>query len=366
MKRLLAMAIVLCTARAAAGWPASPPQTPHPAVVRIMAPERNGASFGSGTLVAVSDTHGLVLTNWHVVRDAAGPIIVSFPDGFQSGAVLLKTDRTWDLAALAVWRPKVQPVALSTTVPQPGEPLAIAGYGKGSYRMAAGKCTQYVSPGENNPFDMLEVSTSAREGDSGGPILNGRGELAGVLFGSGFGHTAGSHCNRVRWFLASVSDQFQRLPANPSLIAQQPPPREPAPIAAIGGVRAVRPPDGFAPGGAVAAADRPMAPGVAAAPASATAMAKLPPTSGAPPAQAEPVGGQPAVTVSLLPGQLAQAGQPPLAAGTQPPGEQTVAPTVSPVPLAPTFLDQIKTGLAVIGALSLLFHGLRLFSCLET
>jgi hypothetical protein len=51
---------------------------------------------------------------------------------------------------------------------------------------------------------MVEVAVSARQGDSGGPILNSRGELAGVLFGEGHGRTSGSYCGRVRWFLTSV------------------------------------------------------------------------------------------------------------------------------------------------------------------
>ena len=61
---------------------------PHPAVVRVAVPERDGtASYGSGSLVAVNESSGLVLTNWHVVRDAAGPIVVYFPDGFHSAAL---------------------------------------------------------------------------------------------------------------------------------------------------------------------------------------------------------------------------------------------------------------------------------------
>ena len=48
---------------------------------------------------------------------------------------------------------------------------------------------------------MVEVAVSARQGDSGGPIFNSRGELAGVLFGEGHGRTSGSYCGRVRWFL---------------------------------------------------------------------------------------------------------------------------------------------------------------------
>jgi S1-C subfamily serine protease len=54
-------------------------QTPHPAVVRVIAAEPNGASLGTGALVAVDEAHGLVVTNWHVVRDATGPITVVFP-----------------------------------------------------------------------------------------------------------------------------------------------------------------------------------------------------------------------------------------------------------------------------------------------
>src|SRR5215510_4279552 len=46
--------------------------TPHPAVARIIVPEDGATAFGSGTLVAVNEKHGLVVTNWHVVRDGVG------------------------------------------------------------------------------------------------------------------------------------------------------------------------------------------------------------------------------------------------------------------------------------------------------
>ena len=51
------------------------PAAPHPAVVRVMSPLADGAAFGSGTLVAVNRNCGLVVTNWHVVRDAAGAVL---------------------------------------------------------------------------------------------------------------------------------------------------------------------------------------------------------------------------------------------------------------------------------------------------
>jgi hypothetical protein len=84
--------------------------------------------------------------------------------------------------------------------------------------MAAGQCTQYLAPAMRLPRETVEVSVAARQGDSGGPILNAQGELAGVLWGAGGGRTEGSYCGRVRQFLASV---VPNLPAqrDPGLVA---------------------------------------------------------------------------------------------------------------------------------------------------
>lgn len=180
------------------------PTAPLPAVARIVVPEKDGISFGSGTLVDARGQFGLVVSNWHVVRDAAGPITVEFPDGFRSPAQVVKTDKDWDLAALSIYRPAASPVPVSNDAPQPGQPLSIAGYGSGQWRMAAGRCTQYLAPGVDFPHELVELSAEARQGDSGGPILNERGEIAGVLFGSGPGYTSGSYGGRVLKFLASV------------------------------------------------------------------------------------------------------------------------------------------------------------------
>ena len=178
--------------------------TPHPSVARIIVPNRDGMAFGSGTLVDLREKHGLVLTNWHVVDGASDEITVRFPDGFVTGARVLKVDKVWDLAALAIWRPNCQPVAVAKHPPRPGEWLAIAGYGSGTYRFISGRCTQYFAPQTNYPLELVELSVAARQGDSGGPIFNQQGELAGVLFGASYGTTMGSYCGRVKQFLATV------------------------------------------------------------------------------------------------------------------------------------------------------------------
>jgi serine protease Do len=210
--------------------PAQQPTTPpHPAVARVTVPEKDGISYGSGTLIDARGQFGLVVTNWHVVRDAAGTITVEFPGGFKSPAQVVKTDKDWDLAALSIHRPGVHPLPISSAVPQPGDVLTIAGYGSGEWRTATGRCTQYLAPGVDFPHEMVELSTEARQGDSGGPIINQRGEIAGVLFGSGPGYTSGSYGGRVLQFLATVvpggtPGSDQPPPANGQL-AQATPPR---------------------------------------------------------------------------------------------------------------------------------------------
>ena len=340
MKRFLAIWILLGTASPALGWPSwlapQPPQPPHPAVVRVVAQDRGGFSMGSGALVAVDAAHGLVLTNWHVVRDSVGPVFVEFPDGFRSGAVVLRIDRDWDLAALAIWKPNVQPIPLATQAPQPGEWLWIAGYGSGSYRIVAGRCTEYLSPGTNLPNEMVELEASARLGDSGGPILNARGEVAGILFGTGFGKTMGSYCGRVRTFLVSVGGDFQRLPGEPVMVAQASPSSRPAPVAAItaapsmpgNGTAAPPSGDGRVPAGYAAAASKADPPLVAVA---------SPPAS--PRGSSSPAGQQPAPAVAA-------------SCAPETTGQQQALP--------PTRWEQIKTILAMIGILALLFHGIRL------
>lgn len=320
MKWLFSIAIALCAATAAPGRSA-PSLPPHPAVVRVIVPERNGASLGSGSLVAVGGRYGLVVTNYHVVRDGSGQVGVVFPDGFRSGATVVRVDRDWDLAALVIWRPNVRPITLANEVPRLGEPLSIAGYGSGDYRLVTGRCTEYVSPGGNLPYEMVELSAGARQGDSGGPILNQRGELAGVLFGASWGRTVGSHCLRTRQFLDPIIADFERLSSSdPTMIAQQPAPAAATPVAQSETPRA---PTATIPSGA-----RPA------------------PAAGVSPSDA--TGGWAASPVSR------ESWTPP-----EMPSAKGIAASPSPAAAEPSLVDQAKTVLAAIGLLAIFLQLIR-------
>ncbi len=330
---------------------------PHPAVVRIVAPERDGTSYGSGALVAVNESSGLVLTNWHVVRDAAAQIVVYFPDGFRSGAYLLRTDRDWDLAALAIRRPNVLPIPIANQAPRPGDELTIAGYGSGSYRAVTGRLTKYYSPGGDLPPQIIELSAPARNGDSGGPILNSRGELAGTLFGSSFGCTMGSYCGRLQWFLNAADGDFERI-SSQALLAQQS--RRTAPTAAINpssplplgegqGVRGDNSPLPQAGEGPGVRADGIASSHNTIATANASASSPWPRDNAASKPARYTSHESPTTSASAIPAQIAQQQTPstPLAAIAAPPA--TAAPRA----------DQIKSILALVGALALLYFALR-------
>jgi Trypsin-like peptidase domain len=193
---------------------ASPaPQVPHPAIVQIQVQEQEAWARGSGTLIAANEQYGWVITNWHVVRGGDGTAFLAFPGGHQTQGRVIKMDQVWDLALIVIPRPPVQPISLAATVPAIGEPLTIAGYGSGDFRAARGRCTNYAAPDTQHPQEMIDVSVAARQGDSGGPILNDRSELAGVLFGAGEGATTGTHVGRVRMFLLSSEPPSEQIAA---------------------------------------------------------------------------------------------------------------------------------------------------------
>lgn len=178
---------------------------PRPVVARITAADGPSRICGSGVLVQASGSSATVLTNWHVVRSHRDGLSVSWPDGSASPASVVASDDSWDLAALAVPAPKAAPVPIAASAPRLGDSLTIAGYGPdGTYREQTGPVTDFLSPTREHARQFVELRAAARQGDSGGPIFNDRGELAGVLFGCKDGLTCGSCSTRLQTFLDSA------------------------------------------------------------------------------------------------------------------------------------------------------------------
>ncbi len=201
-------------------------QVPHAATCRVENALAGGARcLGSGTLVDRDPTRGLVVTCQHIFREGSGTIRVTFPDGRTRAARMVHADAAWDLAALVTEPPEAQPVAVAADQPRRGEPAWSCGYGpQGRYACNQGRVTGYVRTHTTATFETLELTGTAREGDSGGPVFNRRGELVAVLWGTDGRTVGGTACGRVDRFLAETGRYLFPWNArnNPAGLPQQP------------------------------------------------------------------------------------------------------------------------------------------------
>ncbi len=202
-----------------------PVQTEYPAIGKIVGrgnvtenksnhQEMQWVYYGSGVYVAELNDFGVVITNWHVVSQSDNSIKVVFPNYTSEGVVLL-ADEVWDLAAVVIRRPSFLPIPISLEVPQVNDELWVGGYGPESgldnFQLQAGKVLQYMTLGvrEGLPVETIAIEAGVRQGDSGGPVLNKYGELAGILWGTIDGWTMCTFCLRLQAFLTQA--QFQLI-----------------------------------------------------------------------------------------------------------------------------------------------------------
>lgn len=202
----------------------------HAAVVRVMNAVRGSRYYGTGTLVENDEQGGVVLTCAHLFPQGSGNVAVTFSDGQRLEARVLAVDAAWDLAALEIPRAAAKPVTIATEHPQPGEQLCSCGYGSdGRYWCNQGRALGYVRTASSNSYETLELSGSARQGDSGGPVFNQRGELVAVLWGTDGRIVGGTYCGRIRKFLARLLGQRRTQRPQPSPDGTSPPVKLPAP-----------------------------------------------------------------------------------------------------------------------------------------
>ncbi len=222
----IAAALLVIAVRAAANdcptgqcpLPPYAPQTAPPAnniqvdarpIARIENTTSSGRILGSGTLIDVDGSSGIVITCSHLFREGVGQVTVTFPDVPSVQGTVLKLDAAADLAAIAIPAPAIDPVEIAEQHPERGEPVVSCGYGSdGRLFCNRGQVLGYVVIVGGRGRETLELSGAARQGDSGGPVLNQRGLLVGVLFGTNGRVVDATYCGRVRAFLAGLSTRF--------------------------------------------------------------------------------------------------------------------------------------------------------------
>lgn len=136
---------------------------------------------GSGFILTED---GYIVTNYHVVEDAAS-VTVTTQDDKEFSATVIGHDSTADMALLKVDAEELQAVTLgSSSELIIGDMVVAIGNPLGT--LNATQTVGYISginrqiSSENNYTTMLQTDAAINSGNSGGPLFNMKGEVVGI------------------------------------------------------------------------------------------------------------------------------------------------------------------------------------------
>jgi putative serine protease PepD len=160
-----------------------------PSVVSISTRSISGGGTGSGFVI---DSNGYILTNNHVISEAAqtgGSIQVSLSDGSFYSAKVIGRDVSYDLAVLKITAPGLKAlqfgdsdaIAVGDLVIAIGSPLGLTGTVTTGIISAKNRA---VTAGESNSessfINALQTDAAINPGNSGGPLVDATGAVIGV------------------------------------------------------------------------------------------------------------------------------------------------------------------------------------------
>ena len=139
-----------------------------------------GHRFGAGAGI-IWDANGLILTNNHVVGRHA-PIVVLQNDG-EYESRLIARDPDVDLALLSIEATGLTPLKPASVSPRVGEMVFAFGHPWGQRNTVTRGIVSALVSAQNRRGDKLPVIRSdapLAPGNSGGPLVNAKGEVVGI------------------------------------------------------------------------------------------------------------------------------------------------------------------------------------------
>ncbi len=149
-----------------------------PAVVTVI--NRNAGDAGSGSGVIISN-EGHIITNHHVVENA-DRLSVVFADSSRQVATLIGSDPLSDIAVIKVDGPVPAVAAIgSSEILEPGEMVIAIGSPLGNFRnTVTSGIVSALNRSVGNFEGLIQTDASINRGNSGGPLINLRGEVVGI------------------------------------------------------------------------------------------------------------------------------------------------------------------------------------------
>lgn len=143
-------------------------------------PRRQPRASGSGVVISKD---GYIITNNHVVEGQQS-LAVTFADGTRHDATLVGTDPLSDLAVIKIKDPVLgfAPLGDSNAL-QPGETVIAIGSPLGDFKntvtVGVISALNRTVPGSGQE-GLIQTDAAINHGNSGGPLLNLRGEVIGI------------------------------------------------------------------------------------------------------------------------------------------------------------------------------------------
>ena len=162
--------------------------TPSVVSVKVVAP--GGSGSGSGSIYRSDSTSSLIITNNHVIEDAAvsGTITVELLNGDTVPAQIVGRDIAYDLAVLRVNRGNLPAITLGDSskisvgesVVAIGSPLGLASTVTSGIISALNRPVTTGSFGSESFVNAIQTDAAINLGNSGGALLDSRGRIIGV------------------------------------------------------------------------------------------------------------------------------------------------------------------------------------------
>jgi S1-C subfamily serine protease len=153
----------------------------RPAVVEISGPVVDGTAFGSGFLVT---SDGEIATSLHVVAELKSGTIHLWNGDVYDGISVLAFDEHRDLAIVKISGFGLPTVELGNSNDlEPGESMLLFGNPPVNAGVLAGTVTAGIVSAfhEFDGFRVIQTDAAANPGNSGGPLVNLRGQVVGIV-----------------------------------------------------------------------------------------------------------------------------------------------------------------------------------------